>query len=178
MAIQMIINREFGMSMNENPMQGSYFMEELTDLFEEAVLDVFMKISERGGVLGAMETQFQRSKIQEESLYYEHLKHSGKMPIIGVNTYIDPKTLLKDYVPPKIEMARATYEEKSQQLNNCELQQRQNAKQTAEELQNLKLAALQGKNIFEALLSASRVCTLAQMSGALYEVGGQYRRNL
>ncbi len=178
MAIQLIINKEFGMTMNENPMQGSYFMEELTDLLEEAVLEVFLRLNERGGVLGAMETQYQRSKIQEESMQYEHLKHSGALPVIGVNTYINPKTLAQDYVPPKIEMARASYEEKNFQLKNCEVFKGQNSKQSAEELRKLKLAALQGKNIFEALMSAARHCTLGQMSEALYEVGGQYRRNL
>jgi methylmalonyl-CoA mutase len=118
MAIQLIINKEFGMTMNENPMQGSYFNEELTELVEEAVLAEFMRINERGGVLGAMETQYQRSKIQEESMYYEHLKHSGKYPVVGVNTFVNPKTLASDYVPAKIEMARASRDEKNQQLNN------------------------------------------------------------
>lgn len=178
MAIQLIINKEFGMTMNENPMQGSYFIEELTDLLEEAVLDVFMRINERGGVLGAMETQYQRSKIQEESLHYEHLKHSGELPIIGVNTYVDPKTLKADYTPPRIEMARASYEEKNFQLKNCDEFKRSNLARAAQEIQSLKQAALQGKNIFEALVSASRFCSLGQMSQALYEVGGQYRRNL
>jgi isobutyryl-CoA mutase len=178
MAIQMIINKEFGMTINENPMQGSYFMEELTDLLEEAVLDLFMKISERGGVLGAMETQFQRSKIQEESMYYEHLKHSGELPIIGVNTFVDPKTLAKDFVPAKIEMARASYEEKNYQLKNCQEFKKQHEPQAKHELEKLKQAALQGKNIFAALMSAARHCSLYQMTEALYEVGGQYRRNL
>jgi methylmalonyl-CoA mutase len=178
MAIQMIINREFGMSKNENPMQGSYFMEELTDLVEEAVLEEFMKINERGGVLGAMETQYQRSKIQEESLYYEHLKHSGELPIIGVNTFIDPKTMEAGYVPPKIELARASYEEKNQQLTNVRQFQKNHHTDADKELAKLKEAVLTGKNIFEALMSAARVCSLFQMSEALYEVGGQYRRNL
>ncbi|MEZ0392693.1 MAG: fused isobutyryl-CoA mutase/GTPase IcmF [Pseudobdellovibrionaceae bacterium] len=178
MAIQMIINREFGMSKNENPMQGSYFMDELTDLVEEAVLDEFMKINERGGVLGAMETQYQRSKIQEESLYYEHLKHSGELPIIGVNTFIDPATLEADYVRPKIELARASYNEKNQQLENVRKYQKDHNSEASRELAKLKDAVLTGKNIFEALMSAARVCSLFQMSQALYEVGGQYRRNL
>jgi methylmalonyl-CoA mutase len=178
MAIQMIINKEFGMTKNENPIQGSYFIEELTDLVEEAVLTEFMKINERGGVLGAMETQYQRSKIQEESMYYEHLKHSGELPIIGVNTFIDPKTLQADYVPPKIELARASYEEKNHQLDNLKKYQADHQLDSQKQLENLKLAALQGKNIFEALMSASRVCSLYQMSQALFEVGGAYRRNL
>ncbi len=178
MAIQMIINKEFGMTKNENPMQGSYFMDELTDLVEEAVLEEFMKINERGGVLGAMETQYQRSKIQEESMYYEHLKHSGELPIIGVNTFIDPATLKAGYVPPKIELARASYDEKNQQLTNVQKYQQVHSKEAAEELKKLQEAVLTGKNIFEALMSAARHCSLYQMSQALYEVGGQYRRNL
>lgn len=178
MAIQMIINREFGMSMNENPNQGSFFIEELTELLEEAVLSEFMKINERGGVLGAMETQYQRSKIQEESLYYEHLKHSGELPIIGVNTFIDPQTLQADYVPPKIEMARASYDEKNYQLQSLLNYQKTHEADAKVELKKLQDAVLSGKNIFEALMTASRVCSLYQMSQALYEVGGQYRRNL
>lgn len=178
MAIQMIINREFGMTMNENPMQGSYFMEELTDLVEEGVLDLFMKINERGGVLGAMETQYQRSKIQEESLYYETLKHNGSLPIIGVNTFIDPKTMAADYVPPKIELARASYEEKNQQLSNVKKFQTEQAAEGEMALKELQTAVLTGQNIFESLMKAARVCSLFQMSQALYEVGGQYRRNL
>jgi methylmalonyl-CoA mutase len=178
MAIQMIINREFGMTKNENPIQGSYFIEELTDLVEEAVLEEFKRINERGGVLGAMETQYQRSKIQEESMYYEHLKHEGTLPIVGVNTFINPKTLAIDYVPPKIELARASQEEKNHQLNNVMRFQADHRSQAEAELKKLKEAALHGNNIFEALLSASRHCSLYQMSQALYEVGGQYRRNL
>lgn len=178
MAIQMIINREFGMTKNENPTQGSYFIEELTDLVEEAVLEEFKRINERGGVLGAMETQYQRSKIQEESMFYEHQKHDGTLPIIGVNTFINPKTLAKDYTPPKIELARASQDEKNHQLNNVNEFQKVHAAQTETELAKLKMAALSGANIFEALLSASRHCSLFQMSQALYEVGGQYRRNL
>ncbi len=178
MAIQMIINREFGVSKNENQNQGSFFLEELTDLVEEAVLTEFMRINERGGVLGAMETQYQRSKIQEESLYYEHLKHDGTLPIIGVNTFIDPKTLQADYVPPKIELARASFEEKNQQLTNVLALQKSKADFSQIALNDLKLAALKGENVFVALMKAARVCSLYQMSQALYEVGGQYRRNL
>lgn len=178
MAIQMIINREFGMTMNENPMQGSYFMDELTDLVEEAVLNEFKKINERGGVLGAMETQYQRSKIQEESLYYERLKHDGTLPIIGVNTFIDPKTMAADYVPPKIELARASYEEKNQQLDNVQKYQGDHKTEGDLALKKLKETVLNGGNIFGALMQAARFCSLYQMTTALYEVGGQYRRNL
>ncbi|MFV8259273.1 fused isobutyryl-CoA mutase/GTPase IcmF [Bdellovibrio bacteriovorus] len=178
MAIQLIINREFGMTMNENPMQGSFFIDELTDLVEEAVLNEFKKINERGGVLGAMETQYQRSKIQEESLYYERLKHDGTLPIIGVNTFIDPKTMAADYVPPKIELARASYEEKNAQLDNVHKYQEDHASEGAKSLQNLKDTVLSGGNIFAALMTAARYCSLYQMTQALYEVGGQYRRNL
>lgn len=178
MAIQLIINREFGMTKNENPTQGAYFIEELTDLVEEAVLAEFKKINERGGVLGAMETQYQRSKIQQESMYYEHLKHDGTLPIIGVNTFIDPKTLDPSYVPPKIELARASYEEKSAQLTNVHAFQKDHQTDADRELKNLKDTVLNGGNIFAALMSAARHCSLYQMSQALYEVGGQYRRNL
>lgn len=178
MAIQMIINKEFGVAKNENPMQGSYFHEELTDLVEEAVLAEFLRISERGGVLGAMETQYQRGKIQEESMLYEHLKHNGEFPIVGVNTFVDPKTLEEGFVPPKIELARASYEEKSSQLTRLKAFQDRHREEAERELANLKRAALAGENIFAALMSAARVCSLYQMSQALYEVGGQYRRNL
>ena len=178
MAIQLIINREFGMTKNENPTQGAYFIDELTDLVEEAVLSEFKKINERGGVLGAMETQYQRSKIQQESMYYEHLKHDGTLPIIGVNTFIDPKTLDPSYVPPKIELARASYEEKTAQLDNVTSFQKGHKTDAERELQNLKDTVLNGGNIFGALMSAARQCSLYQMSQALYEVGGQYRRNL
>ena len=178
MAIQMIINKEFGVAKNENPQQGSYFTEELTELVEEAILDEFMRISERGGVLGAMESQYQRGKIQEESMYYEHLKHSGELPIIGVNQFVDPTTLAEGYVPPKIEMARASYDEKNLQLNRVREYQKKNKSRADEELRKLKEACLKGENIFAALMSASRVCSLYQMTQALFEVGGQYRRNL
>ncbi len=178
MAIQMIINREFGVSKNENQNQGSFFLEELTDTVEEAVLEEFKKISERGGVLGAMETQYQRSRIQEESMLYEHLKHSGELPVIGVNTFINPKTLATDYVAPKIEMARASADEKNHQLHAVENFKKINSAQSLIEIANLKKTALSGGNIFESLMSAARHCSLYQMSQALYEVGGQYRRNL
>ena len=125
-----------------------------------------------------METQYQRSKIQEESMYYEHQKHDGTLPIIGVNTFINPKTIAQGYVPPKIELARASQEEKNHQLNSVTEFQKKHQVQSEIEIKQLKMAALSGANIFEALLSASRHCSLFQMSQALYEVGGQYRRNL
>ncbi|MCB0370414.1 MAG: methylmalonyl-CoA mutase, partial [Bdellovibrionales bacterium] len=178
MAIQMIINREFGQSKNENSLQGSYFAEELTDLVEEAVLEEFLRINERGGVLGAMETQYQRSKIQEESLYYEKLKHDGSLPIIGVNTFIDPKTTQADYIPPKIEMARASYEEKKSQLDHINQFKQENHDRAVQSLETLKSVALQGENIFASLMEASRYCSLYQLSKSLYEVGGEYRRNV
>lgn len=178
MAIQMIINKEFGLAKCENPNQGAFVVDELTDLVEEAVLKEFMRINERGGVLGAMETQYQRSKIQEESLYYEHLKHEGALPIVGVNTFQDPKTLEEGYVPPAIELARASQEEKQHQLKALGSFQEKNKEDCSKTLEALKIAAVKGDNVFEALLKASRVCSLGQMSQALYEVGGQYRRNL
>ena len=142
------------------------------------VMAEFLRINERGGVLGAMETQYQRSKIQEESLYYEHLKHSGELPIIGVNTFINPKTLEAGYQPPRIELARASYEEKQAQLDSCHAFQKGHSQESQTALKKLKAHVVAGDNIFEALLEASRVCSLYQMTQALYEVGGQYRRNL
>jgi methylmalonyl-CoA mutase len=177
-AIQMIISKEFGMAKNENPMQGSYFMEELTDLVEEAVISEFLRINERGGVLGAMETQYQRGKIQDESMLYEHLKHSGELPIVGVNMYVDPKTQASDYIPPKIELARASQDEKSFQLKRVTEYQKQHSAESQIALAELKRAALAGENIFAGLMVAARSCSLFQMTQALYEVGGQYRRNL
>ncbi len=178
MAIQLIINREFGMAKNENPMQGSYFFEELTDLVEEAVFEEFLRINERGGVLGAMETQYQRGKIQEESMLYEHLKHSGELPIIGVNTFVNAATLAEGYVPPKIELARASYEEKNLQLNRVHEYQKTHQPEAMVALRELREQALSGGNIFAGLMKAARHCSLYQMTQALYEVGGQYRRNL
>jgi methylmalonyl-CoA mutase len=178
MAIQMIINKEFGATKNENPNQGSFFIEELTELVEEAVLKEFKRISERGGVLGAMETQYQRSKIQDESLYYETLKHNGKLPIVGVNTFINAKTLDAGYIPPKIELARSTEEEKQEQLLGVESYQAQHTKEAEAALEQLKKDCLKGGNIFASLMVAARHCSLYQMTQALFEVGGQYRRNL
>lgn len=178
MAIQLIINKEFGLTKNENPMQGSYLIEELTELVEEAVLNEFSKLSERGGVLGAMETQYQRSKIQEESMHYEHLKHSGELPIIGVNTFMHPDSLREDYLPPPIAMARASFEEKESLRLHCLEYQRQNQTSAEKAISDLKTRTLKGENIFAALMDAARVLTLKQMTQALFEVGGQYRRNV
>ncbi len=177
-AIQLIINKEFGMAKNENPMQGSFFNDWLTEAVEEAVLEEFLRINERGGVLGAMETQYQRSRIQEESLYYETLKHNGQLPIVGVNTFVDPATMAEGYIPPKIEMARATPGEKKQQLDNVRSYQKAHAPEVEQELSLLKHAATHGENVFAALMRAARVCSLGQMTTALFEVGGKYRRNI
>lgn len=177
-AIQLIINKELGTAKNENSLQGSYFYEWLTDSVEEAVLTEFQKISDRGGVLGAMETQYQRGKIQEESMYYETLKHEGAYPLIGVNTFIDPQTLEEGYEPPTIELARASKQEKDLQLQRTEAYQKTHYKEAQKALENLKATALKQGNVFEALMYAARHCTLFQMTQALYEVGGQYRRNL
>ncbi len=178
MAIQMIINREFGLTKNENPTQGAYFIEELTDLVEQAVLDEFMRIHERGGVLGAMETQYQRGKIQEESLYYETLKHSGELPIVGVNTFIDPSTLKEDYKAPEIELARATREEKERQIMELRAFQERHQDETKAALERLKKVAVEHENIFVELMETVKVASLGQITAALYGVGGQYRRNM
>ncbi len=177
MAIQMIINREFGLSMNENQLQGSFFMDWLTDAVEEAVLKEFDRISDRKGVLGAMETQYQRSKIQDESLYYEHLKHSGKMPIIGVNTFENPNADNQS-AGSCIALTRSTYEEKQAQLDSVRKFQKSHAKQADAALKKLEETALNGGNIFAVLMDTVRVASLGQISHALYEVGGKYRRNM
>lgn len=175
MAIQLIINRELGLAKNENPLQGAFIIEELTDLVEEAVMTEFRRINDRGGVLGAMETMYQRGKIQEESLYYETLKHTGEFPIIGVNTFLNSKgspTILPG------EVIRATEEEKQMQIKNLELFQQRNTLSTSQHLQQLQQTAISGANIFESLMEAVKHCSLGQISHALYEVGGQYRRNM
>lgn len=177
-AIQLIINKELGSTRNENTLQGSYFYDWLTDKVEEEVLTEFERISERGGVLGAMETQYQRGKIQEESLFYEMQKHDGTMPIIGVNSFIDPKTLADGYIPEKIELARASKDEKELQLNRTNTFIDDNAEESAVALEKLKNTALSGGNVFETLMDISKTCTLAQITNALFEVGGEYRRNL
>ena len=175
MAIQLIINKELGLAKNENPIQGSFIIEELTDLVEEAVLAEFDRITERGGVLGAMETMYQRSKIQEESLYYETLKHNGQFPIIGVNTFLS-STGSKTVIPA--EVIRATEEEKQFQIKTKENLNQRNADKVAQVLEEVQAAAINNKNIFEVLMEATKVCSLGQITSALFEVGGQYRRNM
>ncbi len=175
MAIQMIISKELGWAKNENPLQGSFFIEELTDLVEEAVLAEFDRISMRGGVLGAMETHYQRSRIQEESLYYEHRKHSGELPIVGVNTFLNPKADASSTVSDS-QLTRATPAEKKEQIDHLRKFQAVHANEAKAALAKLKETARVGGNLFEALLEASRVCSLGQMTHALYEVGGEYRR--
>jgi methylmalonyl-CoA mutase len=175
MAIQMIINHELGLAKNENPMQGSFIIEELTDLVEEAVLAEFDRITERGGVLGAMETMYQRGKIQEESMHYETLKHTGELPLIGVNTF------LSDDGSPTIvpgEVIRSTKEEREYQITMLQDFHENNAEASKERLAALQQAALHNQNIFEELMQAAKVCSLGQITNALYEVGGQYRRNM
>lgn len=176
LAIQLIINKEWGLAMNENPNQGSFIIDELTDLVEEAVLAEFDRISERGGVLGAMETGYQRGRIQDESLLYEHRKHDGSLPIIGVNTFRRPETEAEE--ERTVELARATEEEKQSQLRRVADFQREHAAEAQESLQRLKEAALAGENVFAVLMDAARVCTLQQVTEAFFEVGGQYRRNV
>jgi methylmalonyl-CoA mutase len=177
MAIQMIINKELGLAKNENPLQGAFIIEELTDLVEEAVLEQFEQISQRGGVLGAMETLYQRTRIQEESLLYEHKKHTGELPIIGVNTYLNPKTEGEGYAIPG-ELARSTEEEKRHQITNLRVFQAEHAMEAPAALKRLQKSAEDGGNIFAELMEAVKVASLGQISAALYEVGGQYRRNM
>ncbi|MFA5669849.1 MAG: methylmalonyl-CoA mutase family protein [Balneolaceae bacterium] len=176
LAIQMIINKEMGTAKNENINQGSYFIEELTDLVEEAILTEFDRITERGGVLGAMESMYQRGKIQDESLYYESLKHSGELPIIGVNTFINEKTSDEEQKP--IELIRSTEEEKKQQIDNLELFWQRNEEKREEALERLKAVARNDGNLFQELMETVKVASLGQISHALYQVGGQYRRNM
>ena len=175
MAIQLIINKELGLAKNENPIQGSFIIEELTDLVEDAVLLEFDRITERGGVLGAMETMYQRSKIQEESLYYETLKHTGEFPIIGVNTFLSSKgspTLLP------AEVIRATEEEKHEQIKTLDNLHKTYHDKEAEQIEALQNAAINNDNIFEVLMDATKYCSLGQITAGLFEVGGQYRRNM
>jgi len=175
MAIQLIINKELGLAKNENPLQGSFIIEELTDLVEEAVYAEFDRITERGGVLGAMETMYQRSKIQEESMHYEWLKHTGEYPIIGVNTFLG-----KDGSPTVLpgEVIRSTEEEKQLQIQNLENFQKSNEDKTQEWLNKLQLAAINQQNLFEVMMEAVKYCSLGQITNALFEVGGKYRRNM
>ena len=175
MAIQLIINREWGLGKNENPNQGAFIIEQLTELVEEAVLKEFEAISERGGVLGAMETGYQRSKIQEESLYYEHKKHDGSYPIVGVNTFRNPHS---DAVPQKVELARSTDDEKRSQLKRLAEFHRRHAKAAPAALARLKQTVIDDGNVFAELMNTVRVCSLGQITTALFEVGGQYRRSM
>jgi methylmalonyl-CoA mutase len=175
MAIQLIINREWGLAKNENPSQGAFVIEELTELVEEAVLLEFERITERGGVLGAMETGYQRGKIQDESMHYEMLKHTGELPIIGVNTFRNPHG---DPVNDKLELARSTEEEKQSQLQRLADFHTRHASQAPAMLARLKQAVIDNQNVFEVLMDAVRVCSLGQITNALFEVGGQYRRNM
>jgi len=175
MAIQLIINREWGLAKNENPSQGAFIIEELTELVEEAVLAEFERIAERGGVLGAMETGYQRGKIQDESMTYEMLKHTGELPIIGVNTFRNPHG---EQVMDKLELARSTEEEKQSQLKRLNDFHTRHKAEAAVQLKRLQQAVIDNANVFEVLMDAVRVCSLGQITNALFEVGGQYRRNM
>jgi methylmalonyl-CoA mutase len=176
LAIQMIINREWGLSMNENPLQGSFIVDELTDLVEEAVLAEFDRMTARGGVLGAMETGYQRGKIQDESMLYEQRKHDGSLPIIGVNTFRNPAG--DGEAHHKLELARGTESEKQSQLSRLADFHARNASLAPEALRSLQQAVVEGRNVFDELMKASRVCSLGQITDAFFEVGGQYRRNV
>jgi len=177
LAIQLIVNREWGLARNENPLQGSFIVDELTDLVEEAVLIEFERITERGGVLGAMETGYQRGKIQDESIYYEYLKHSGQYPIVGVNTFEDPDA---DYaeMANHLELARATDDQKDAQLERLNSFKKRHEDESCQELERLKQTALNNENMFERLMETVKVCSLGTITHALYEVGGKYRRNM
>ena len=170
-----IINKELGLNFCENPWQGSFIIDELTDLVEEAVYQEFERISERGGVLGAMDTMYQRSKIQEESLYYEHKKHDGSLPIIGVNTFRPPEG--QEEVG-EIELMRSSRGERDQQVTNVEAFRDSHAEEAKPRLEELQKVARERKNTFAALMEAGKVCSLGSMSHALYDVGGEYRRNM
>ncbi len=177
LAIQLIVNREWGLAKNENSLQGSHIVEELTRLVEEAVLIEFDRISERGGVLGAMETGYQRNKIQEESIYYEHLKHSGELPLVGVNTFLNPDGSSEEDTSD-IELARASEEEKQSQLSRLNAFHKKNEKDAPAALERLRNVVLSNGNIFEELMDTVKVCSLGQITRALYDLGGQYRRNM
>jgi methylmalonyl-CoA mutase len=176
LAIQLIINREWGLAMNENPLQGSFIIDELTDLVEQAVLKEFDAINERGGVLGAMETGYQRGRIQDESMLYEHRKHDGSLPIIGVNTF--RRAGGDDGTPDHVELARATDAEKESQLHRVHAFQKEHEQEATAALAHLKEVAVSGGNVFAALMDAARVCSLGQVTEAFFEVGGAYRRNV
>jgi len=176
MAIQLIINRELGLAKNENPLQGAYVVDELTDLVEEAVLREFERISDRGGVLGAMETMYQRGKIQEESLAYEHLKHSGALPIVGVNTFLPREGT--DEAAEAVPLMRSSDAEKQHQLADLRAFHARHADAAPEALARLQAVARDGGNVFDELLATVRVASLGQITDALFEVGGQYRRSM
>ena len=176
LAIQLIINKEFGMAKNENPLQGSFIIEQLTDLVEEAILSEFDRITERGGVLGAMETMYQRGKIQDESLHYERLKHSGELPVIGVNTFRNENGESEESKP--VDLIRSSEEEKQHQIDNLNIFQNVNKEYSQEALNRLQHVAREDSNIFEELMETVKVCSLGQISHAMYNVGGQYRRNM
>jgi methylmalonyl-CoA mutase len=175
LAIQLIINRELGISRNENPLQGSYLAEELTDRVEEAVLLEFERLSQRGGVLGAMETHYQRSKIQDESLHYETLKHSGELPVVGVNTFESPDP---EASARPAALMRASDEEKRQQIAALRAFHARNATRCDGALRRLQQVARRGENVFEELMDTVKVASLGQISAALFEVGGRYRRSM
>jgi len=175
MAIQLIINKEWGLSKNENPNQGSFILDELTELVEEAVLTELERISERGGVLGAMETGYQRSRIQEESMLYEHKKHDGSLPLIGVNTFIEPNSAEERGA---IELARSTEEEKQSQLQRLREFQMKHSSEKADMVERLQSAARNNENVFAVLMDAVRVMSLGEITRALFIVGGQYRRSM
>jgi len=177
MAIQLIINRELGLAKNENPLQGAFIIDELTDLVEEAVLMEFERINDRGGVLGAMETMYQRGKIQDESLLYEHKKHSGELPIVGINTFLSKNGTYEEE-EVTVELMRSSNDEKEHQINNLKAFQKRNEDRSAHALHELQRVARERGNLFEALMEAVRVCSLGQITDALFEVGGQYRRNM
>ena len=178
MAIQLIIAKEYGIHKNQNLLQGSFMINRLTDMVEEAVLQTFESISQRGGVLGAMETHYQRSKIQDESLYYEELKHSGDFPIIGVNTFVNPEAVSDSYIRPRTALTRATYEEKRSQIENLKKFQEKNQEKAQPALARLREVAVSGGNIFEELIKTTRVASMGQITNVLYGVGGRYRRNM
>jgi len=178
MAIQKIINAEYGPMKTENATQGSFIVEELTDLVEEAVLQEFAAIDRRGGVLGAMETQYQRGKIQDESMLYEHQKHSGELPIVGINTFIDPKTLSEDWAQPTVELRRASDEEKDDQITRLRNFQDRHQDEVSAALSRLRDVALSGGNIFAELMETVKLASLGQITHTLYSVGGEYRRNI
>ena len=175
MAIQLIINREWGLAKNENPNQGAFVIDELTDLVEEAVLKEFEALSERGGVLGAMETGYQRGKIQEESMLYEHRKHDGSYPIVGVNTFRSPHD---EAAPAALLLARSTADEKESQLRRLAEFQARHAGDAPAALARLRQAVIDDGNVFAELMNTVRVCSLGQITAALFEVGGQYRRSM